>query len=227
MLKMPYRFFFISLFIFFLGCAPKIVSPPPPVYLEQDLSLEEIIAKVSTGVEVLKAITDITIEKNNKPHDFFNASVLVKKPGWLHMRIYKFGMLVKDFVIKDKELHVLSGKGNDNLKKLGTEFYNAIFWWDDMSNAVMHRKGNEYIVRSGDKEVHLDRATLLPLKQEIMSLNTKINITYDKPRKGENGFWYSSEMEIYIKDFKFSVKLKKLLKNPSLGEFDFRTPAKS
>ncbi len=95
-----------------------------------------------------------------------------------------------------------------------------------MENAVMHRKGNEYIVRSGDKEIHLDRATLLPLKQEIMSLNTKINITYDKPRKGENGFWYSSEMVIYINDFKFSVKLKKLLKNPSLGEFDFRIPAK-
>ncbi len=224
MLKMPYRFFFISLFIFFLSCAPKIVSPPQPEYLEQDLSLEEIIAKISTDVEVLKAITDINIEKNNKPHDFFNASVLVKKPGWLHMRIYKFGMLVKDFVIKDGELHVLSGKGDKNLKKLGTEFYNAIFLWDDMSSAVMHRRANEYIVRSENKVIHLDRATLLPLRQEIMSLNTKINITYDKPRKGENGFWYSSEMEIHIRDFKFSVKLKKMLKNPSLGEFDFRTP---
>jgi hypothetical protein len=210
-----------------IGCAPKVVSLPPPEYLEQDLSLEEIIVKVSTGVEVLKAITDINIEKNDKPHDFYNASVLVKKPGWLHMRIYKFGMLVKDFVIKDKELYVLSGKGGDNLKKLGNEFYNAIFWWDDVSNAVMRRKGNEYIVRSENKEIHIDTATLLPLKQEIMALNTKINITYDKPRKGENGFWYSSEMVIYINDFKFSVKLKKLLKNPSLGEFDFRTPAKS
>ncbi|MEN8264369.1 MAG: hypothetical protein ABFR82_13000 [Nitrospirota bacterium] len=225
MLKTLSRFFFISLILAFAGCAPKVA--PPPQYLEKDLSLEEIISKVSSDVEVMKAITDIRIEKNNEPYDFVNASVLVKRPGWLHMRIYKFGMLVKDFVIKDNNLYVLSGKGGDNLKKLGNEFYNAIFWWDDMHNAVMHRKGDEYIVKSEKKEIHIDSATLLPVKQEITAFSTKIDINYDKPKKDENGFWYSSEMEIYIGDFKFSVNLKKLLKNPSLGEFDFRVPVKS
>jgi hypothetical protein len=213
------------LILAFAGCAPKVA--PPPQYLEKDLSLEEIISKVSSDVEVMKAITDIRIEKNNEPYDFINASVLVKRPGWLHMRIYKFGMLVKDFVIKGSNLYVLSGKGGDNLKKMGSEFYNAVFWWDNMNNAVMHRKGNEYIVKSENKEIHIDSATLLPVKQEISTLSTKINITYDKPKKDESGFWYSSGIEIQIGDYKFSVNLKKLLKNPSLGEFDFRIPVKS
>ncbi len=225
MLKTLYRFFFISLILVFAGCAPKVA--PPPQYLEKDLSLEEIISKVSNDVEVMKAITDIRIEKNNEPYDFINASVLVKRPGWLHMRIYKFGMLVKDFVIKDNYLYLLSGKGGDNLKKMGSEFYNAVFWWDNMDNAVMHRKGDEYIVKSGEKEIHIDSATLLPVRQEISALSTKINITYDKPKRDENGIWYSSEMEISVGEFKFTVTLKKLMKNPSLGEFDFRTPAES
>lgn len=225
MLKTLSRFFFISLVLIVAGCAPKVA--PPPQYLEQDLSLEEIISKVSSDVEVLKAITDIRVEKNNEPYDFFNASILVKKSGWLHMRIYKFGMLVKDFVIKDNNLYVLSGKGGDNLKRLGNEFYNAIFWWENMNNARMHRRGNEYIVMSENRELKLDSATLLPLKQKITALKTKIGITYDKPRKEENGFWYASEMEITVGDFKFTVKLKRMLKNPDLGEFDFRIPAET
>ena len=126
MLKTLFRFSFISFVIFFIGCTPKVIAPPPSLYLEQELSLEELVVKVGSDIEVLKAITNIKIEKNNKPYDVFSASVLVKRPGWLHMRIYKFGMLVKDFVIKDRELYVLSGKGNDNLKKLGNEFYNDI-----------------------------------------------------------------------------------------------------
>ena len=226
MSRMLFRFFFISIFIILISCAPEAVSPPPQ-YLDVELSLEELIEKVSSDIEVLKAITDIKIEKNSKPYDFFNASVLVKRPGWLHMRIYKFGMLVKDFVIKDKELYVLSGKGSGNLKKLGSEFYNAIFWWDNMGDGVMHRQRDEYIVRVENKEIHLDRATLLPVKQEITAFNNKINITYDKPKMAEDGFWYSSEMDIYIGDFKFSVKLKKMLKNPSLGEYDFHIPEES
>lgn len=227
MLKTLFRFSFISILIFFSGCAPKVVSPPPPQYLEQELSLEEIITRVGGDIEVLKAITDIAVEKNSRPYDSFNASVLIRRPGWLHMRIYKFGMIVKDFVIKDKELYVLSGKSGDNLKKLGIEFYNAVFWWDDMTQGVMHTQGDAYVVRSENREIHLDRATLLPLKQEIAAYNNKIDITYDKPEQSEDGVWYSSEMKIYIGEFKFTVQLKKLLKNPALGEFDFRIPAES
>ncbi len=227
MSKKLLKFFCFSLLFIFVACAPKPKVAPPPLYKETVLSLEEIIAKVSNDIEVLKAITDIRIEKNNELYDFINASLLVKKPDWVHMRIYKFGMLVKDFVIKGKELYVLSGKGGSYLKKFGKEFHNAIFWWDNIKNGVMYRVGSEYIIRTENKEIHLDRATLLPVKQEIIAFDRKIDITYDKPKKEEDGFWYPSMVRIYVGDFEFKVKLKKLLRNPSLGEFDFQIPTDS
>ncbi len=226
MLKMLFRFCFISAFLVFTGCAPKVIIAPPPQYLEREFSLKDIIVRAGGDIEGLKAIADINIEKNNKPYDFINASILIRKPGRVHMRIYKFGMLVKDFVIEDGELYVLSGKGSDRLKKLGDEFYSAVFWWDNMDDAVMRIKGEEYLIRTENREIHIDRATLLPVKQAIRAFNRRILIAYDKP-VNNSGFWYPSVIDISAGEFRFTVKLKKLLKNPSLGKFDFRIPAES
>jgi hypothetical protein len=197
----------------------------PPLFEETELSLEEIIVKAGKDVDVLKAIADIRIEKNKEPFGFVNAAILVKRPGWVHMRIYKMGMLVRDFVIKDAELYVLSGKGGKNLKDLGSEFYNAVFWWDHMRDGVMRSEKDNYIIRAENKEIHIDRATLLPVKQTVSSSAAEVEIAYDRPREQENGFWYQSEIQILVGEYKFKVKLKKLLRNPSLGELDFRIPA--
>jgi hypothetical protein len=224
MLKKLLKYSCFNILFIFIACAPKPEITPPSVYLEEDLSLEEIITEVGNDTETLKAIAAIKIEQNNELYDFINASVLVKRPGWVHMRIYKFGMLIKDFIIKDNDLYILSGKGNEDLKKLGREFYNAVFWWDDIRNGLMYRENEKYIIRTSDREIYLDRATLIPLKQEIFTSGRKISITYHKPVQAEDGFWYPSVIEIYLGNFKFTVTLKKLLKNPLLGEFDFKIP---
>ena len=88
----------------------------PSIYEETSLSLYEIIEKASGDTESLKAITEIEIRKNNEHYDSISASVLVKMPDWVHVRMYKFGMLVKDFVVMGDSLYVLSGKGGPDLK---------------------------------------------------------------------------------------------------------------
>ncbi len=209
-----------------IACAPKAKVMPPAVYEEKDLTLSEVIEKVSSDIELLKAITDIKIEKNNEPYTFINASVLIKKPDWIHMRIYQLGMLVRDFVIRDDELYVLSGKNDQNLKPLGNELHNAIFWWDEYVHGDMHREVNTYVIKTADREIHIDRSTLLPVKQMISTLDKKISVMYENPTNSE-GFWYPGLLKIMMNEFTFTVKLKKLIKNPPLGEFDFQVPAKS
>lgn len=215
------KYLCFSTLLLLIACAPKVA--PPPEYIEEEFSLEEVIHKAGGDIEVLKAIADIRIEKDGEPYDFVNASVLIKKPGSVHMRIYKFGMLVRDFVIKDQELYVLSGKNSGNLKNLGDEFYNAIFWWDKMEDAVLHSDGNEYIITAPDKKLRIEKATLIPIQQNIIAFDREIEIQYSAPKKEEDGFWYPSFIEIFLGEFKFNVTLKKLLKNPDLGEFDFKT----
>lgn len=228
MLKKLLKYFCFSLFLLIAACAPKPkVAVPPPLYIGEDLSIKDLVLKAGHDIDVIKAIAEIKIEKNGKPHDSVNASVLIKRPGRVHMRIYKFGILVRDFIIRDKELYVLSGKNSSNLKKLGIEFYNTVFWWDGLGDGVMSRKGREYIVRAGSRKIHINSKTLLPMKQEMTAFNRKIAIKYAVPQKTEDGFWYPSVINIYLNNFKFTVTIRKILKNPSLGEFDFKVPAES
>lgn len=224
MSKTLFKLFFISSLLVVTACAPKLVVAPPQVYEGTSLSLDEILEKASGDTEAIKAITEIEILKNNEHYDSISASVLVKMPDWVHVRMYKLGMLVKDFVVMGDSLHVLSGKGGPNLKKFGKEFHNAIFWWDDIQEGVLDTIGPEYIIRARNKEVHIDRATLLPLKQNIVAFERNIEITYQEPKEEKDGYWHPSVISILAGDFSFTVKLKKLLRNPVLGEFDFRVP---
>jgi len=220
------KYLCFSIFFITLACAPAPKTAPPVLYDERVLSLEEVLEKAGNGIDHLKAIADIKIEKDNEPYSFVNASVVMKKPGWIHMRIYQLGMLVRDFVIRDNELYVLSGKNDPNLKTLGRELYHAIFWWDGYRNGIMHRENGMYVLKTVDREIQVDGATLLPVHQKIRTLNRNIQILYSDPLHS-GGFWYPGLLKIHVDNFTFTVRLKKILKNPALGEYNFQIPAGS
>lgn len=206
---------------YFIACAQK--TAPPTLYTGTDLTLDEVIQKAGKDVDALKAIADISIEKNTEPYAYISASALIKRPGQARMHIYKFGLPVNDILIKDEKVYVLSGKSNGVVKDLGREFYHAVFWWDGMNRGVMYKKGNEYILKTESKEIHLDSETLFPLRQEIITEGKSASIIYSGP-KSEEGFWYPSVIEIRMGDYMIKVQVTKLLLNPQLGEYDFGAP---
>jgi hypothetical protein len=190
---------------------------------QEELSLEDVTERAGKDIDVLKAIAEIRINRNNEPYDVVKASVLARRPGWIHMRMYKLGVLVRDIVIKDEAVHVLSGKDSPGLRQLAREFYNAIFWWGDLEGGVMHSDGDEYVIRTANKTIYVEKGNLMPLKQYINIQNTTILLTYDAHVEND-GFWYPSIINLHAGDFMFSVALKKVIKNPELGPFDFQTP---
>jgi hypothetical protein len=208
--------------VFFIACAPKQAMKAPRIY-QEDLSLEDVTERAGKDIDVLKAIADIRINRNNEPYDVVKASVLARRPGWIHMRMYKFGVLVRDIVIKDEVVYVLSGKDSPGLRQLAREFYNAIFWWGDLEGGVMRSEGDEYVIRTDNKTIYVEKGNLMPLKQYIRVMNTTILLTYDAHVEND-GFWYPSLINLYAGDFMFSVTLRKIIKNPELGPFDFQTP---
>jgi len=239
MLKRQLRYFFINNFTkckalrpiltvyclllsvyFFIGCAPKAVIPLPPQY-KQELTLDEIVSKVSDDIKVLKVIADIRIEKNGELYDQVNASVIFRRPDSAHMRMYKLGMLVRDIVMKDGELYVIAGKKDPKLAGLIEEFLYAVFWWDNVQGDSLYSERGEYVIRNANKEIRLDKMTLLPVRQDIIYSGKAVHITYAEP-KNYDGFWYPSKLEISVDVFRFTVNIEKLIKNPLLGENDFR-----
>ena len=212
------------LFVFtfyFIACAPK--TAPPPLYMGTDLTLEEVIQKAGKDIDTLKAIADISIERNNEPYSYISASALIQSPGQARMRIYKFGLPINDILIKDERVYVLSGKSNGVVKELGREFYHAVFWWDGMKDAVLYKEGTDYILKTENKEIYLNSETLFPIRQEIITEGKNALIIYSEP-KSEEGFWYPSVIEIRMGDYMIKVQVKKLLLNPQLGEYDFGVP---
>ena len=194
-----------------------------PELYHEDLSLEDVAKHAGSNIDVLKAIADITINRNNEPYDVVSASVLARRPGWIHVRMYKFGMLVRDIVIKDEEVYVLSGKDSPGLRQLARELYNAIFWWGDLEGGVMHSNGDEYVIKTDHKIIYVEKGNLMPLKQYITVQGRTLLLTYDSP-VDNNGYWYPSRINLFAGDFTFSVALRKVIKNPELGPFDFQTP---
>jgi len=225
-------FLFFAFYLF--GCAPKI--SPPPVYKNVDLSLEEVITIAQGDINTLKAIADINIEKDNAPYLSVSASVLLKKPSWIHIRLYRYGILTDSFLIKDDVAYSVPGRWNTKLGEFGMELYQSVFWWEGLENALMHKQGTEYVIRTKNKEIRLDKSTLLPKSQKITANSSKISILYDEPKKdavsafqNKSGadFWYPSVIRIETGAYRFTVNVRRLFINPPLEENDFKAAGES
>lgn len=222
---MKNRLLLISIFLIFpsiTACAPK--TTPPPVYEKAAPSLAEIIE--TTGlkeIEAFKAITDIKVLADGKPHSEVSASGILKKPGLTHIKAYKFGILMGDIIISDGQAHVLSGKVSDKVKEFSKELYNAVFWWDDMKDAEIYRRGDEYVLEKEDKSITIDSATLLPLMQNIKIGGRDVTIIYSSPVKFDE-LWYQSMMDISLDNYEFKVRIDKLRVNPEIPENEFSLP---
>jgi len=246
MSKKPLRYFsfnilFSALLFFcssalFTGCVPRVA--PPPMYRDMSLSLDEAIRIAGRDIKTLKAVAGINIEENNKSYSYVEASLLLKNPGWLSMRLYKFGMLTGSFLFKDGVVHAASGKGINKFREAGEELYYSIFWWEGLENAMMYRHETEYVIKTGNKEIRLDKSTLIPESQVITINNNKIHILYEEPKNyaidsiqspetehsEQADFWYPSVLKIEIGTYRFTVRVEKLFVNPHLGEDEFMVP---
>ncbi|MBI5195773.1 MAG: hypothetical protein HZA10_05590 [Nitrospirae bacterium] len=240
---MKYSFFKIcSLFTVYcllftaLGCAPKVAPLAP--YKDLDLTLDEIISKAKGDVHTLKIISGINIEKDDNPYMYVDAAVTLKNSGWMHVRLYTFGMLAGDYIVKDGVINNASGKASNksdsklfqNMKEFSKAMQRSIFWWNGLTNSdcknsvsgckentVMSKNEMEYVINTADREIHLDRATLLPLSQDIRAGGKKIHINYAEPQK-EGDFHYSSSLKIEAGSYSFLMKVTKLIINPPAEE---------
>ncbi len=219
MLKKRWIYFSFSILILLTACAPRVA--PPPTYEAADLSLAEIIeATGKKDIVTLKAVTDIKVTKDGRPIQDVSSSAVMMKPGMAHIKAYKLGMLIGDIVIKDGKTHVRSGKVSGKMKEFSKEFYDAVFWWDDMQGADTFRREGEYLLKKEGREITLESATLLPIKQKINTGGRDIIIIYSEPEKVDD-FWYQSLMEIALENYIFRVEVDKLRLNPEVREGEF------
>lgn len=210
----------LIIYCLLLGCAPKAVAPPPS-YKDIELSLKDIITIAGKDINTLKIILSIEIEKDDNPYSYVDASLLLKKPDLLNMKVYTLGMLTGNFIVKGNEIYALYGKIPSRFKDVGRKLHHIVFWWEGLENAVMSKQGTDYVIREENKEIYIDSATLLPTKQVLKLNDRNITIFYYEPRKGDN-IWYPSIAKIETGAYRFHLKIEKLIVNPLLEEDDFK-----
>ena len=198
------------------GCAPKTA---PPTYRAMELTLQEIRAIAGRGIESMKAVVNIRIQKADMSY-YIDGVVLVKRPGWLQARFYNLGMMIGNFVIREGVIYASSGKIGKGFRGFGRELYSSIFWWDGLEGARMYVLPEEYVIRTGKKEIRLDRGTLLPRSQKFRIGEREVSIQYDEPRRYDS-LWYPSLIMIKMGDYNLTLRVKKLILNPTFSEGDF------
>jgi hypothetical protein len=194
-----------------------------------ELSFNEVVTFARGEINAIKAVVCIRVEKGEGPYTHVDASLILKRPNWLQMRMYKFGMPVGSLLIKDNVVYEMSGKGTGRLGGFGRELYYSIFWWDDVTDALMYQRDGNYVIKAKNRVVRLDGSTLLPESQEVVIDNKKAYIIYGKPKKivsvdqgqGVKDVWYPSILKIKTGKYMIYVKIEKLLINPSFRESDF------
>jgi len=218
-LKRPFRFYFFSVLILLLGCAPRHI--PPPIYGGMDLTLSEVLSEAGRWVDAVKTVVVIDVERDGRPLYHSRASVLIKRPRMAHVRVYNLGMLTVDVVVKGDDVYVLYGRVGEEWRPFIEELYNVVFWWDGVQGGEMYRGDDVYVIRDAGREICIDKETLLPLRQSLQVGGRALYITYQRPER-EGDFWYPSFMEIKTDRYRFLVKVEVLRLNPVLGAEEFR-----
>jgi hypothetical protein len=195
---------------------------PPPQYSGVELTLEELISKARDGIKSVKAIVEIYVTKDNNPYHHNRASIIIKEGGSAHMKLYNFGMLTGDVIVKRREVYVLQGRINTRLKTFIRELYETVFWWEGVKGGVMNKKGNMYIIKTAKRELHIDSRTLLPVRQDLRINGDIFQIAYDMPVKNGD-WWYPSSIEISVDRYRLSIKIERLFINPRLSDDVFKT----
>jgi hypothetical protein len=221
MLKRLWIFCCFSILLAVVSCAPRKEAVVRPAGIDERLTVEEIREIAGRDIESMKAIADIKIERNSSPYDFVNVSVLLMKPDRLHVRAYKFGALVRDVVVNGGEVTVLSGKKGAWMSAMAKELYNAVFWWEGIESARMQYLGDDIVILTDRKQILLDRNSLQPRSQQIRTESGNFSLMYGRPRM-YGDFAYPGDMKIFMGEFLFEVKIKKLMINPGISEADFQ-----
>ncbi len=197
---------FVSIVLLAAACAQRAVEVPVP----ETRSIGAVIAERSY-IERMDARLSVVFQKVDS--EMYGDAVLdVARSGDMHMKVYSLGILGME--LSSKGGVVKSNPRLDTAKKtiLTKGLRDSLYWWD-LQDAATAEDGELLVLRNATRTVWLDRATLLPVRQQISFDDGKqLNIAYDSPVR-EGGIWYPSRMRIELTRYAVILQVKELVLN--------------
>ncbi len=203
MLMNALRLFWVSLLVTMAACAPARVVAPS---LEGRDLREYLSAR--NGISEIETQFSILFERNDSDMRG-DAALTISKNGDMSLRVYSLGFLAmevssKDGVTKSRP-HL--DKGRTDLLTRGLR--DCLFWWD-VGDYTITDEGARYVVRNAEREIWLNKKTLLPERQRIwLDDDKELTVSYSDPEE-RNGVWYQSKIRIELMKYSVTLRVKEM-----------------
>jgi hypothetical protein len=175
--------------------------------LHEERSLHEVLAD-RNSISRIDATMSIVFEKADSEIRG-DAALDIFNNGNMELKVYSLGFLAMELTSRDGS--VKSNPGLDSTKKaiLTKGLRDSIFWWDIKDFSVQDENGH-YLLRNTEREITIDKKSLLPQKQQIYFSNGKaLTVYYDNPAI-EQGIRYQSKMRIELSKYSVTMTVKNI-----------------
>jgi len=177
----------------------------PPLFEER--SLDEVMAEKS-GISHIDATFSVIFEKADSEIRG-DGALNIFNNGNLELRVYSLGFLAMELTSRDGV--VKSNPPLDSSKKtiLTQGLRDCLFWWD-IKDFTVEDEGGYYLLRNTEREILIDKKSILPRKQLIYFSNGRVlTVYYDNPAR-EEGILYQSRMRIELSKYAVTLVVKKI-----------------
>lgn len=203
------------------GCAAKQVALPS----YEGVPVEEALAELRT-ISSMEAILSVQYERGDT---FMSGDAALSLTGSrLSLKVFYLGFLAAELT---EENGVVRSKPHLDRQKstmLVEGLKNSFLWWN-ISGYTLEEAGEQYVIMSPERELVLDRKTLLPTRQVLhLDNGERITIAYSSPARADlgrteeegqqaphfrvfsSGLWYPSEMTIGFRNQSARVRVTSL-----------------
>jgi hypothetical protein len=203
MWKNALKLFFVSIFILLAACAPRKIEMPS--YEGRDF--REVIAGMQ-NISEIETKMSIVFEKVDTEM-MGDGALSISRDGDMSLRVYSLGFLAMEVTSREGTVKSTPRLDKSKTMILTKGLRDCLFWWD-IKDFTLSEDRDAYLLINGERELWVDRKTLLPRKQIIRFDGDKeLTIYYERPAR-ENDVWYQSKMRIELSRYRVTLTVKNI-----------------
>jgi hypothetical protein len=195
------KLFWVSIFILLAACAPRRIEIPS--YEGRDF--REVISGMQ-GIREIETRMSILFEKVDAETTGEGALDILRN-GDMSLRIYSLGFLAMELTSREGRVKSTPHLDKNKTMILTKGLRDCLYWWD-IKDFTLSEDGDDYLLRSRERELWVDRKTFLPRKQIIrFDADRELVIYYESPARA-NDVWYQAKIRIELSRYRVTLTLK-------------------
>jgi len=204
MSKNVLKLFCLSIVLLFVSCAHEKIEAPS----FEGRDVREVLSEKNRISEIETKFSIVFEKKDSEIRG--DGALDIASAGDMSLRVYSLGFLAMEVTSKEGTVKSTPHLDRNKTEILTRGLRDCLFWWDLKDFAVQEDDGC-YLLKNPEREIWIDKRTLLPKRQRIYFEEGKyLNVYYDDPAV-ENDVWYQSKIRIELAKYTVTLFVKNML----------------